>query len=198
MTCPYKYANEIEYDFSLLKPEDYDKLQAFSCGNEVLDAYIHRDVIKKENEHFYVNCEDGLHFKIWDKKTGAILGFVSLAASAIVFNVDTTYTTHLSAVKIDVFAINEKYQKLHYDEESATDPDSQNHYYFSDEVMGSTLLHIKNTSENNVLINYIFLYSDKEKVHFYERNHFERFHRFMVGENTQEIRNNIPMYIRLE
>ena len=118
MKCPYKYANEIEYDFLLLKPEDYDKLQAFSCGNDVLDQYIQRDVIRKHNGSFSVDNRDGLHFKVQDKKTGEILGFVSLAASAIVFCVDGNYTTNLSAVKIDVFAIDERYQKLHYDEES--------------------------------------------------------------------------------
>ena len=28
----YLYGEEIEYEYKLLKPEDYDKLQAFSCN----------------------------------------------------------------------------------------------------------------------------------------------------------------------
>ena len=61
----YLYGEEIEYEYDLLKPEDYDKLQAFSCGNKNLDYYIHKDLIRNDE----VDTEDGLPFKVWDKKT---------------------------------------------------------------------------------------------------------------------------------
>lgn len=35
----YKYGEEISYDFNLLKVEDYDDLQLFTCGNSKLDAH---------------------------------------------------------------------------------------------------------------------------------------------------------------
>lgn len=42
----YLYGEEVEYD--LLKLEDFELLQAFSCGNEKLNYYIHCELIHNE------------------------------------------------------------------------------------------------------------------------------------------------------
>ena len=64
-------------------------------------------------------------------KKDKIIAVVSLAASAII-HTETNYMELLPSTKVDVFAIDKSYQKLHYDNESETAIDRENHYYFSE------------------------------------------------------------------
>lgn len=196
MSISYNYAEEVSYSFEMLKSEDYEKLQAFSCGNDALDRFIHEDVIIKNTRGFEVKSEDGLHFKIENTESKEIIGFVSLATSGIV-NIVGHYMCTLPAVKIDVFAIDTRYQKMHYNEESKRNGNPDEHYYFSDEVMGATISHIWGINDNYALVNYVFLYADKEAKRFYRRNGFKDFGEYMLKENNQEINENTPMYYAL-
>ena len=188
----YRYGEEIAYEYYLIRPGDFNALQAFSCGNEKLDKFIHEELIVNGE----INIEDGLPFKVENEATGEIIGVVSLATSGIIFQVEN-YTHVLPAIKIDVFAIAEKYQKLHYNEESeiATNPDD--HYYFSDDVMGTFIRHCQNIAEKEAVAHYIVLYADKKARRFYERNLFEDFSQFMVKEQNMEIEANNPMYMKI-
>lgn len=188
----YKYGEEIAYEYHLIRPGDFNALQAFSCGNEKLDNFIHEELIVNGE----VNIEDGLPFKVENKATREIIGVVSLATSGIIFQVDN-YTHVLPAVKIDVFAIDEKYQKLHYNEESETATNRDDHYYFSDDVMGTFIRHCQNIAEKKAVAHYIVLYADKKARRFYERNLFEDFSQFMVKEQNMEIEANDPMYMKI-
>lgn len=188
----YKYGEEISYEYCLIKPEDYYLLQAFSCGNERLDNFIHDELIRDGE----VNIEDGLPFKVVNEDTGEIIGVVSLATSGIIYQVDN-YIHVLPAIKIDVFAIDTKYQKLHYDADSEKEVDSNLHYYFSDRVMGSFIEHCQDIAEQKALAKYIVLYADKKAKRFYERNLFEDFAKFMVKEQNMEIEANDPMYMEI-
>lgn len=63
----YHYGEEISYDFVRIQPEDEKILQAFSCGNEILDKYIRNDIwCHDEYNNKYINEEDGRHFKVVD------------------------------------------------------------------------------------------------------------------------------------
>lgn len=123
----YKYGEEVSYNYDLIKPEDYTALQAFSCGNEQLDNFIHKELISDGE----VCTDDGLPFKVVDLSTNRIIGIVSLAASGIIYKVDN-YIHVLPAIKIDVFAIDVKYQKMHYDYVSEQSENPDDHFYFSD------------------------------------------------------------------
>ena len=57
----YLYGEEVKYEYDLLKLEDFELLQAFSCGNEKLDYYIHCELIHNEQ----IDTEDGLPFKLF-------------------------------------------------------------------------------------------------------------------------------------
>lgn len=188
----YRYGEEISYDFKLLKVEDYEDLQPFTCSNKKLDAHIHRDVIKN-NE---IVDEDGLYFVFKDTDENKIIAVTSLATSGIIFKVGN-YTHVLPAIKIDVLAVDTHYQKMHYDRfsEEAESPDD--HYYFSDDIMGTILEHCRKISEEKALAAYIVLYADKKAYRYYERNGFKDFSEFMIQENNQEIVENIPMYMQL-
>lgn len=103
-----RYGEEISFDFKLLKVEDYDDLQPFVCGNKKLDDHIHNSVIREGQ----ISDEDGLYFVFRDKNTSKIIAVVSLATSGIVFE-QTNYMHILSAIKIDVLAVDVNYQKMH-------------------------------------------------------------------------------------
>ena len=138
----YKYGEEVSYSFDLLKVEDYDDLQLFTCGNKKQDNHIHNDVIKN-NE---IVDEDGLYFVCKDKNTKKIIAVVSLATSGITYQVGN-YMHVFPAVKIDVLAVDEAYQKMHYDEESEKAAHRNDHYYFSDDIMGTLICHCRGINE---------------------------------------------------
>lgn len=109
----YLYGEEIKYEYDLIKPEDYELLQAFSCGNEKMDHFIHDEMIKDG----IVDSDDGLPFKVWNSEKREVFAVFSFAASGIIYRVDN-YTHVLPAIKIDIFAVDTKYQKLHMDKEN--------------------------------------------------------------------------------
>lgn len=77
-----KYGEEISFSFNLLRVEDYDDLQPFTCGNEKLDSHIHTGII----QHNEIVDEDGLYFIFRDIDTDKVIAVVSLAASGIILN----------------------------------------------------------------------------------------------------------------
>lgn len=186
----YKYGEEISYDFNLLKVEDLEELQPFICGNKKLDEHIRKRVIQEGQ----IVDEDGLYFVFRDLSNKRIIAVVSLAASGIIFSV-SNYMHVLPAIKIDVFAVDKEYQKIHYDKES--EMDSENHYYFSDDIMGTVLSHCRKIAEEKALAQYVVLYADKNAYRFYIRNGFSDYSEFMIKEKNQKISENCPMYIQL-
>ncbi len=189
----YQYGEEISYDYELIKPEDAKRLQAFSCGNNKLDLYIHNELIKGGE----VDIEEGLPFKVVDLDTSKIIGIVSLAASGIIYKVGS-YTHVLPAIKIDIFAIDVKFQKMPYDAVSNLSEDPDDHYYFSDDVMGTFIRHCRDIASEKAMAHYIVLYADKKAKRFYVRNLFNDFVEFMQKEKNMEIEKNDPMYMRMD
>lgn len=190
--CEYKYGEEIDYSISLLNVTDSIKLKEFDCDNFKLNYYIHNEIIVNGQ----VKNEDGLIFKFVDDKKDKIIAVVSLAASAII-HTETNYMELLLSAKIDVFAIDKSYQKLHYDNESETAMDRENHYYFSDCILAEVIRHCVEISEKSILVNFILLYANREKIRFYERNGFLEFEEYMEKENKAETNANLPMYMKL-
>lgn len=187
-----RYGEEISFNFELLQVEDYADLQPFVCGNEKLDAHIHKEIIQNDE----IVDEDGLYFVFREQQSSKIIAVVSLATSGIVFE-QTNYMHILPAIKIDVLAVDVNYQKMHYDKDSEEAALPDDHYYFSDEIMGEVVRHCRAIAESKALADYIVLYADIKALRYYERNGFRNFEPFMVEENNQEINENIAMYMRL-
>lgn len=188
----YNYGEEVQYKFCLLQDHDVDKLKKFDCGNSNLNQFIQNDIIQDNK----VINEDGLMFKAEDEKIHQIIAIVSLATNGIIFK-QTNFLKVLPSIKIDVFAIDLKYQKLHINEESKQDIDANNHFYLSDSIMGDVISHCHKISEEYALIKYILLYADKKAYRFYQRNFFLDFESDMKKESNMEINKNIPMYMQL-
>lgn len=163
----YKYGEEVNCTFGLLNASDKCKLSCFSCGNDKLDYFIKNEIIVNGT----IINEDGLIFKIENKDTKEIIAIISLAASGIIFT-QTNYMKVLPAIKIDVFAVDVKYQKMHYNEESKLATNHDEHYYLSDFIMCKVIQHCNEIAEEKVLVDYILLYADKRAKRFYDRNFF--------------------------
>ena len=93
----------------MLEVEDFEDLQPFTCGNQKLDNHIHGLIQNNQ-----ICDDDGLYFVFKDSETKKIVAISSLAASGIIFE-QTNYTHVLPAIKIDILAVDVKYQKMHYD-----------------------------------------------------------------------------------
>lgn len=185
MSIDVRYGKDIDYsDLIIIRPEDKEKLQAFYCGNRILDNYIH-------NEIFEENNPQGLHFMVKNNDNNDIIAFVSLATSGIVFE-NGVHVEVLPSIKIDVIAVDKKYQKMPYYEDMDDD-----HCYLSDIIMSSVIRHIRKIDEEYALVDYIVLYADKCAERYYERNGFGHYSEFMKKENKMEINDNIPMYMEL-
>ncbi len=186
------YGEDIAYECDLIKPEDAEALRVFSCGNKKLDYYFHEELLKNGE----VNVEDGLPYKYYNLESGEIYAIVSLAASGIIYRVDT-YTKILPALKIDVIAVDKKYQKLHLNEESEKSSNPNDHMYFSDKIMCDVVRKCSFIAENEIAAQYILLYADESALRFYQRNYFCDFSEYMEREYNMEINANTPMYLEL-
>ena len=62
------------------------------------------------------------------------------------------------AIKVDVLAVDEKYQKMHFDKFSEETENPDDHYFFSDDIMGTIIRHCRNVSEKDVLAGYTVLF----------------------------------------
>ena len=187
------YGENIKYKYELITPEDYSKLQAFSCGNKKLDGYIQKDIVSSGK----IDTDDGLPFKVYNLENNEIIAVFSLAASGIIHK-QTNYTHILPAIKIDIFAVDVKYQKMHMDIESQEAESPDDHYYLSDSIMCDVIKHCRKVAEEKLTAKYIILYADKKARRFYERNMFSDFTEFMEKENNMEIAKNDPMYMELD
>lgn len=197
----YAYGEQVEYEHSLIKLEDLGKLQAFSCGNKKLDHFFHKELIHEVNiygiKEKMIDTDEGLPYKVVDKKTGDIIAVYSLAASGIFFE-QTNHMQTIPALKIDVFAVDERYQKMHMDVESQEEENPDEHRYLSDSIMCDVISRCVKISQEYATIRYIILYADKNAKRFYERNLFNPFLEFMKKERRAEIAKNDPMYMELD
>lgn len=182
----------INYEIVLLKAEDHTALQLFKCNNEVLDNHIRHHVIKNGN----IVDEDGLYFKIQDSSNNKIVAVVSLATSGILLQI-SNYSHMLPAVKIDILAVDNTYQKMHYDSDSESAESPDDHYYLSDDILCKIISKINEINERYALVDYVVVFADHSALRYYFRNKFLKFEDFMCIEHNMEINENIPLYLPL-
>ena len=148
-------------------------------------------MLHNSTEIFEEKEPQGLHFMVTNNSNGDVIAFVSLATSGIVFETGV-HVEVLPSIKIDVIAVDKKYQKMPYYEDMGED-----HCYLSDLIMSSVISHIRTIDEEYALVDYIVLYADKNAERYYERNGFGHYSEYMIKENKMETNENIPMYMAL-
>lgn len=188
----FEYGEDIEYSIGVLEYSDKSDIQEFDCGNEIINSYIRAEIFGETE----LLLTDGLHFKVCISGTNKIIGFFSLASSGIVHKMDN-YLHMIPAIKIDVFAIDKNYQKIHFNKESKQSINNGEHYYFSDQILMEVVRHCREIDTKFALVDYIVLYAAKNAVHFYERNFFGSLEPYMLNEQNMEINSNIPMCMAL-
>ena len=197
----YVYGEDVKYEHCLIKLEDYEKLQAFSCGNNNLDHFFHKEIIQDKTIYGIteriIYTDDGLPYKVVDLETGDIIAIYSLVASGIYYEQPNHMHT-IPSLKIDVFAVDKKYQKIHMNAESQNDENPDEHCYLSDSIMCDVISRCIKISQEYATIKYIILYAEKKALRFYERNLFSPFSEFMNQEKNLEISENVPMYMEID
>lgn len=176
----YQFGREIDYSIEKLSPDNVKLLGDFTCGNKSIDGYLH----KKCPEDM-----DSVCYLCVDNRIDRAIGFATISCSGIHFSVDNISQT-LSAIQISYFAIDEKFHKLAFDEDD-------DHFYFSDKFFCDILVRCRDITENHIGARYIVLYSVPDAKHFYERNRFEDYTKFMVPDNNRYLDGCIPMFMEL-
>lgn len=183
----YKFGEEISYSWRRIKIEDKKELSEFRCENKNLDKLINKDIV--DNTMSLAN--DASYYIFKNNDNGQIIAIVGLTMSGILHE-QQRYRNLLPAIKIDILAVDHKYQKLHYDVESL---EANDHYYLSDDILGQIIKYCREISEKYILAEYILLYADKNAIRYYERNGFSTFEEFMSEEYNMYINENVPMYM---
>lgn len=175
-----------------LKPDDFymevvfkdsaSIFSSFSCGNEEIDKYFRTEAINDTEKVCYAyRC----------KRDESAIGFATLCCSGININ-DLKLVKLAPAMKIDYFAVSERYQDMRFPGSNEED-----HFYISDAFLCELIRNAVTISESYVGAGFIILYSVPDAVHFYERNGLETFEEFMKPENERYLEGCTPMYMPL-
>ena len=154
----------------------------FSCGNEEIDKYFHSIAQNDTQKVCYVYmC----------KQDKSVVGLATLCCSGI--NVDDHDLVQLApAMKIDYFAVSEKYQDMLFPGTSV-----EEHFYISDAFLSELISEAHKISESYIGADFIILYSVPDAHHFYLRNLFKDFLEYMKPENGRYLEGCIPMFMSL-
>lgn len=179
-------AQDINPDYFYMEAVSKNSASIFSaiaCGNSEIDKYFHENVQYDAQNvcYAYINGENG-----------DVIGLATLSCSGI--NIDSHNLIELiPAVKIDYFAVSEKYQDI--DISGSSNPEDK--YYISDAFLCLLIQEIRNISESYIGATHIILYSVPDAIHFYERNLFLDFEEYMKPEQYGYLEGCKPMYMPL-
>lgn len=154
----------------------------FSCGNEEIDKYF-RDKAQSDLQKV---C-----YAYMCKQDKNAVGFATLCCSGI--NIDDYNLVQLiPTMKVDYFAVSEKYQDMLFPNSEAED-----HFHISDAFLNELIKEAHEISESYIGAGFIILYSVPDAHYFYKRNLFEDFTEYMKPENGRYLEGCIPMYMPL-
>ena len=94
---------------------------------------------------------------------------------------------------IDYFAVSEKYQDI----ELTGSENPKDHYYVSDDFLSELLKEARRISEEYIGATHVILYSVPDAVHFYSRNLFVDFEKYMKPEQYMYLEGCKPMCMPL-
>lgn len=173
----YDYGREVKYDILKESSIDISLIEDFSCGNEQIDIEIKNRIINGISEY------------VVDTESNKLIAYINYEASGLFLKHQKEQITK-SALKINLFALDEEYQHLVYDE---YDED----FKLSDKVFCDFLKRFRDISDNTLFFEYIILYSVPKAVSFYQRNGFKSFVEYMDKEKYRFLDGCTPMYIEI-
>lgn len=173
----YMYGDEIDYSIVEKSSITKEMIEDFSCGNTTID-----NVLKNDTEYSSL-------FAV-DNKENKIISFIVYLASGIPMQYGSTHITR-SAVLIDIFAVDIKYQHLPFE------LNQEYKYNLSDEIFCKFLMQLRKISEEYLYFEFVTLYSVPNAKGFYKRNCFEEFNTYMIPDKYSYLDGCIPMFMSL-
>lgn len=178
-----------EYSIVLKKVERTDMgiLEKFQCESGSIRSFVQRGCLTSKGHVSYIFI---------DEENDIIIGFCSIRCNGISTlrfdDEDNEYLTTVPTIEITYFAIDERYRKLPFDENSTE------HQTLSQFLFLKMLGIISEISQNNVGATHICLYSVYRAQNFYKRCGFQLFKKFMQRDNDPKLGNCIPMFAIIE
>lgn len=193
----YKYAAEINEEnivIEKLSENNFKLVKEFECGNDYIDEFLKRKAV--------CDNQSTTHLLI-EKSNNLLLGFFSLSASGISFNMssgnvprDKKNRFNISAIEIDFFAINKPFQHMFFDEIT----ELENEKYFLSDILFEKIMEFIIEIKEYVGFRSVVLYSvpnskDKNKpLDIYERFGFVSFEDYMEQDKKRFLEGCIPLF----
>lgn len=176
----YAFGKDIPFKVVLLTEDTYHFVRGFKCGNTSINDYLQTKALFDDL---------GTTYLVIDTKDSVAIGYCTMCCSGITFRYQNNVRT-LPSIEIRYFAITNRLHKLLFD-------DIEEHYYFSDYILGYFMNKCSEISEEHLAARYILLYSVKDAVNFYKRIGFTEFTDFFEPDQYRYIDGCKPMYIEI-
>lgn len=195
----YRYASQIkEENIKIEKLNDcnFNLTKNFVCGNEYIDTYLS----KKAKDDSLATTH-----LIIDKTDNTLVGFFSISASGISFNMSGTEIErenqnrfNIPAVELDFFAVNRQFQHMYYDEIAEKEKDD----YFLSDILLEKIISFILSLRDFIGFKSIILYSvpkneEAKPLDIYIRFGFKSFEEFMEPSRKRFLDGCIPLYINV-
>lgn len=172
----------IPIDFIKLGYKTKSYVENFNCGNKQIDYYF---------QHIALNDNNTVTYLFIDKSKDVTIACVSVCCSRIdIIDSNGLIEATIPAFEIKYFAINEKYHKKKYKEDSDQT--------LSKVIMDKMIYYLYDDCRSVVGASKIILYSLKRAVHFYEGCYFKKFEPFMKKSEDTFVSECTPMYFDLD
>ncbi len=178
---PERYGQDIPIRMEVLTAKNKKYTESFLCNNPSIDHYFHKMAHLDEASVTYLFI---------DKEKDLLISCLTLSCSAIfTASEEAVQSTLFSAIEIQFFAVDERYQHLPYQKGAKL---SLSHYLFE-----FVIDYIGEISHKYVGAAKIVLYSVPEAIKFYQRCKFKEFGEHMYGDKGTFLDGCTPMYFDL-
>lgn len=197
----YRYASEIDEKNIIIQKlcsSNVDLIKDFICGNDYIDEFLKKKAL--------YDRESTTHLII-EKSSDLLLGFFSLSASGISFNMSETDISrdkknrfNISAVEIDFFAVNKPFQHMFFDEISEKEKEE----YFLSDILFEKIIEFIVELREYIGFRSVVLYSVPNSKNFnkplgiYERFGFISFKDYMEQDRKRFLEGCIPLFKDVE
>ena len=173
------YGKDYPISVQVLDESNRRYVEDFFCDNSAIDNYFRRLAVDDKQAVTYIFI---------DEMNDAIIACVTLACSAIFLKeAKKQFSTIVSAMEIQYFAVDEEYKHIKYEEGSS--------FTLSYYILVYMLDLMKELSHTSIGAAKIILYSVPEAINFYKKCRFSEFGEGMLGDKGEFVEGCLPMYL---
>lgn len=178
----HDYGIEYSISFKRVDHDDSQILEGFECENSTIRDFARYKSAKSKKDVTYIFI---------DNENNTVIGFCSICCTGISVTKDDEYKPYnssYSAMRIDFFAIDERYRRIPLDKSSGK------YDTLSKALFLYMIEHIRKIAKEQVGATHICLYSVQLAKNFYKRCDFVEFLDYMNRDEEPHIQNCIPMF----